>query len=48
MTAALVWTFPLTVDHSKFARAFGDHATSLRESVARTVAWFRAHPAFGH
>jgi nucleoside-diphosphate-sugar epimerase len=42
------FTAPFVVDHSKFARAFGDHATSLRESVARTVAWFRAHPDFGH
>jgi len=30
-----------TVDHSRFARAFGDHATPLREAIERTVRWYR-------
>lgn len=42
------FTDDFVVDHSKFTRAFGDHATPLHESVAQTVAWFRAHPDFGH
>lgn len=42
------FTADFVVDHSKFARAFGDHATPLSESVKQTVEWFRAHPDFGH
>lgn len=42
------WETPFIVDHSKFAAAFGDHATPLREAVQKTVDWFRAHPEFGH
>ncbi len=33
---------PFIVDHSKYARAFGDHSTPLPEAIRRTVAWFRA------
>ena len=36
---------PYVVDHSKFARSFGDIATPLDEAIAATVEWFRAHPA---
>lgn len=40
------------VDHSKFAARFGTTGeaapTPLDEAVRRTVAWFRAHPEFGH
>ena len=32
---------PFVVDHSKFARAFGDHATPLREAIRSTVRWYR-------
>jgi len=32
---------PFVVDHSNFARAFGDHATSLMEAVRATVAWYQ-------
>ncbi len=34
---------PFIVDHSKFSRAFGDHATPHREAVRRTIAWYRKH-----
>lgn len=34
---------PYVVDHSQYARAFGEHATPLREAIAATVAWYRAH-----
>jgi nucleoside-diphosphate-sugar epimerase len=30
------------VDSSKFERAFGWQATSLREAIAATVVWFRS------
>lgn len=30
------------VDHSAYAAVFGDHATSLKESLAETIAWFQA------
>lgn len=43
---------PFVVDHSKFERAFGDHATPLEEAIRDTVRWYRAkrqagdiHPA---
>ena len=32
---------PFVVDHSAFARAFGDHATPLSEAIGRTVRWYR-------
>ena len=32
---------PFVMDHSKFARPFGDIATPHREAVKRTVAWYR-------
>jgi len=35
---------PFVVDHSQFARAFGDHATPLREAVGQTVRWYKKHP----
>ncbi len=34
---------PFVVDHSKFSRAFGDHATPHREAVRKTIAWYRNH-----
>jgi nucleoside-diphosphate-sugar epimerase len=33
---------PFIIDHSKYAQAFGDHSTPLREAIHQTVAWFRA------
>lgn len=35
---------PFVVDNSKYVRAFGDHATPIREGVRQTVEWFRANP----
>jgi nucleoside-diphosphate-sugar epimerase len=35
---------PFVVDHGKFTRAFGDHATPIKVAVHHTVAWFREHP----
>lgn len=32
---------PFAVDHSKFERAFGDHATTLKEAIGGTVRWYR-------
>jgi uncharacterized protein (DUF2236 family) len=32
---------PFIVNHSRFARTFGDHATPLREAIGRTVRWYR-------
>jgi nucleoside-diphosphate-sugar epimerase len=37
---------PFVVDHSKFEEAFGEQATPLRESIQRSVRWYREeHPA---
>lgn len=36
---------PFVVDSSAYARAFGDHATPVREGLRRTVAWYRARAA---
>jgi nucleoside-diphosphate-sugar epimerase len=33
---------PFVVDHSKFERAFGEHATPLKEAIAETVRWYRS------
>jgi nucleoside-diphosphate-sugar epimerase len=33
---------PFVVDHSKFERAFGLHATPLKEAIAETVRWYRS------
>lgn len=38
---------PFVVDHSKFTRAFGDHATPHRAAIKQTVAWYRAHVGGG-
>lgn len=34
---------PFVVDHSKFARTFGDISTPLEAALARTIAWTREH-----
>lgn len=36
---------PFVVDHSKFARAFGDHTTPLRAALTATLDWYKANPA---
>jgi nucleoside-diphosphate-sugar epimerase len=33
---------PFVVDHSKFEKAFGEHATPLREAIGDTVRWYRS------
>jgi nucleoside-diphosphate-sugar epimerase len=33
---------PFVMEHSRFAQAFGDHATPLGEAIRATVAWYRA------
>jgi nucleoside-diphosphate-sugar epimerase len=38
---------PFVVDHSDFARAFGDQATPLAQATSTTVEWFRRHPRTG-
>lgn len=38
------WNEAHLVDHSDYARAFGDNATPNREAIRQTLAWFRAHP----
>jgi nucleoside-diphosphate-sugar epimerase len=38
---------PFVVDHSKFERAFGEHATPLREAIGETVRWYRSKRAGG-
>jgi nucleoside-diphosphate-sugar epimerase len=38
---------PFVVDHSKFEKAFGDHATLLREAIRETVRWYREEPPAG-
>jgi len=34
---------PFIVDHSDFARTFGDHPTPLRTAIRQTVQWYREH-----
>ncbi len=48
-TVEMLYEFeePFVVDHTRFARAFGDHATPLREAIRDTVAWYRQHPPNG-
>jgi nucleoside-diphosphate-sugar epimerase len=38
---------PFVVDHSDFARTFGDHATPLGEAIRKTVRWYREHRSRG-
>lgn len=35
---------PFTIDHSKYQKAFGDHATPLEDAIRETVQWYREHP----
>ncbi len=36
------WERPYVVDHSAYAKVFGDATTPHREALAETVAWFRS------
>jgi nucleoside-diphosphate-sugar epimerase len=38
---------PFVVDHSAFARTFGDHATPLGEAIGSTVRWYRDEHSSG-
>jgi nucleoside-diphosphate-sugar epimerase len=38
---------PFVMDHSKFERAFGRHATPLGEAIGETVRWYRGKRAAG-
>lgn len=40
---AYIFYEPYLVDHSRFANAFGDHATPLPDAIRETVRWYRAH-----
>jgi nucleoside-diphosphate-sugar epimerase len=35
---------PFIIDSSKFERTFGMKATSMREAIKETVAWYKSHP----
>jgi nucleoside-diphosphate-sugar epimerase len=39
---AYIFYEPYVVDHSRYAAAFGDHATPLAEAIRETVRWYRA------
>ncbi len=49
-TVEMMYEFekPFVVDSTKFGRAFGIHATPLREAIKQTVAWYKAHPQDSH
>src|SRR5215213_3296136 len=38
---------PFVVDHSKFEREFGEHATPLKEAIGDTLQWYRSKPTAG-
>ncbi|NJL41501.1 MAG: NAD(P)H-binding protein [Leptolyngbyaceae cyanobacterium SM1_4_3] len=42
-TVEMMYEFeqPFVVDHSKYAQAFGNHATPLEASIQLTLAWYR-------
>lgn len=44
---AYIFYEPYIVDHSRFAAAFGDHATPLAEAICETVRWYRAQVGRG-
>lgn len=37
------FTQPFIVDHSKYAKLFGDHATPFRTGIAATLDWYKTH-----
>jgi nucleoside-diphosphate-sugar epimerase len=44
-TVEMMYEFekPFIVDDSQYKRAFGDHATPLRDAIRETIAWYRQH-----
>jgi hypothetical protein len=38
---------PFVVDSSKYVKAFGNHATPLKDAIHSTVAWYQQHAAAG-
>jgi nucleoside-diphosphate-sugar epimerase len=44
-TVEMMYEFekPFVVDHSKFARTFGDFATPHEEAIRQTLAWYQKH-----
>jgi len=45
-TVEMLYEFekPFVVDSSKFENTFGMKATSMREAIKETVAWYKSHP----
>ena len=44
---AYIFYEPYLVDHTRYAAAFGDHATPLADAVRETVRWYRAQATQG-
>lgn len=44
-TVEMMYEFeqPFVVDHSKYVRVFGNHATSMDKGIQRTLEWYRHH-----
>lgn len=44
-TVEMMYEFeqPFAVDHSKYAQAFGNHATPIQKGIQQTLAWYRQH-----
>lgn len=44
-TVEMMYEFdePFVVNHDKYVRAFGNHATPLREGIRRTLRWYSEH-----
>jgi nucleoside-diphosphate-sugar epimerase len=49
-TVEMLYEFeePFMVDHSKFEKAFGEHATPLEKAIADTVRWYRSKGTAGN
>jgi nucleoside-diphosphate-sugar epimerase len=45
-TVEMMYEFdkPFIIDSSKFEKTFGVKATSMREAIKETVAWYKSHP----
>ncbi|MBD2439009.1 SDR family oxidoreductase [Nostoc sp. FACHB-110] len=44
-TVEMMYEFdePFVVNHDKYVKAFGNHATPIREAIRRTLAWYGEH-----
>jgi nucleoside-diphosphate-sugar epimerase len=44
-TVEMMYEFeqPFVVDHSKYAQAFGNHATPIQQGIQQTLAWYQKH-----